>query len=285
LFSSSEWTRLENNFTAWAQAQPSIQAAFAVGSRCRVDPPPDEWSDLDLMLFVTGREEFCHQNTWLNELGEVWNAVFNYTVNGDPEWLVTFAGGYNIDFVLLDSGQLSGLVQANPMPEPFVRGYRLLIDKDGLAAQLSPAPKQPQQPPMPSQQDLTRNIGAFWHVAFYMAKQIRRRDLNMVQIRDHTLKEFLMTMMVWHALAVRGPQAPVWHMGRFMERWADPQAVRDLPTTFGLYEPESACRALDNSLVLFQRLAHETSECLGLAYPTQVEEHMSSLVRDLLQGP
>lgn len=281
MFNPTEWTRLEKAFCAWAAAHPAVRCAFASGSRERIDPPPDEWSDIDLMIFVVHPEEYFQRQDWLSAMGEVWNAVPSYTAGRDPEWLVTYAGGYNVDFVLIDAGALSSLVQANPLPEPFVRGYRMLIDKDGIGAQLAPAPGKPANPPLPTDADFKRVVCSFWYAAFYVAKQLGRGELFMVKVRDGNLKELLLQMMAWHGLATNGPGVELWHLGRYMERWADPEAMRELSATFAHYDAVDSWRALWASLALFRRIACETAECLGFDYPVLLDEHMTSLITSI----
>jgi aminoglycoside 6-adenylyltransferase len=53
------YTDLERNFTAWAYAQHDLRVAIIVGSRARSDPPPDIWSDLDLIVFTTDMEKYA----------------------------------------------------------------------------------------------------------------------------------------------------------------------------------------------------------------------------------
>ncbi len=50
---SLTYERLLQQFTEWARSQADIQAAFVVGSRARLNSPANEWSDLDITVFVT----------------------------------------------------------------------------------------------------------------------------------------------------------------------------------------------------------------------------------------
>ena len=45
------YAELEASILEWAIPNPELQLALVVGSRARSQPPPDEWSDLDLILF------------------------------------------------------------------------------------------------------------------------------------------------------------------------------------------------------------------------------------------
>ncbi len=274
----AEWAQIEERFKNWAMEQPAIRATIIVGSRSRTEPPGDEWSDLDLMLFIAGRSDYYQNNEWLDEMGEVWASVRGQTAGGDPEWLVTYADGYNVDYVLLDYGSLTGLIRANPLPEPYVRGYRILIDKDGLAGQIPAIPAHPPTPALPTAEEFNQMVTTFWYIAFYMAKQIRRDELYLVRMRDNNLKECLLSMLIWHTLATQGPETEVWYMGRFMKRWADPEILGEWPGTFACFDKADSWRALRTSMALFRRLTRETSARLGIPYPSLIGERMNGLI-------
>jgi aminoglycoside 6-adenylyltransferase len=65
------YEQLEETFVPWAQQQPDIHAAIIVESRARVDHPSDQWSDLDLILFIPHPQADASQADWLEEIGEV----------------------------------------------------------------------------------------------------------------------------------------------------------------------------------------------------------------------
>jgi hypothetical protein len=52
---------LINRYTAWAEASDDVRAALILGSRTHIDHPADEWSDLDILTFITrcGAPRIC----------------------------------------------------------------------------------------------------------------------------------------------------------------------------------------------------------------------------------
>src|SRR5512135_626468 len=94
------YTDLERDFTQWAQAQPDLRAAIVVGSRARIDPPPDEWSDLDLIVFTTDMEKYTSDRAWLDQFGKVTIAVLEHSPRGDGEWLIVYETGHKLDVLL-----------------------------------------------------------------------------------------------------------------------------------------------------------------------------------------
>jgi aminoglycoside 6-adenylyltransferase len=98
------------------------------------------------------------------------------------------------------------------------------------------------------------------------------------------LKELLRRMLEWHARAVNGPDHDTWMRGRFLEEWADPRAVAQLPEVFAHYDRQDIARALRATMELFRWLAVETAQRWGYLYPTAGEQAATELVGKLLSG-
>jgi aminoglycoside 6-adenylyltransferase len=288
------YDQLERRFIAWAQSQEPVRAAIVVGSRARPPAgahPPDEWSDLDLILFVTRISPFVSDGNWLGALGEIWLAVPGHTGRGDPEWDVVYAGGDKVDFVLVDvsSSPEAGLqawLEASPYRLVLERGVRVLVDK-GRPGPADPAevrfpfPPAPRRLPSPAlfagtvRQALLTGVRA--------ARFLARGDLwRARQQVECVFMGHLLTMLEWHALAVRGPGTDTWYDGRYLGEWAHPLALAELSQTAAAYHPESLSKALHASLSLFQRLARETAGKLGVAYPQAEEERITRWINSIL---
>jgi aminoglycoside 6-adenylyltransferase len=102
-----------------------------------------------------------------------------------------------------------------------------------------------------------------------------------VKFRDWTMKEFLLTMLEWHACAIHGWRYDTWHSGRFLAEWTDPATWESLHQTFGHFEAADSWRALLASMTLFRRLARQTGARLGYAYPAMLDEQVTQLVNEL----
>lgn len=280
---SSVWDRLEMNIATWAAKEPGIAAAVAVGSRVRQDSPADEWSDLDVMLFMDNPSSHINRTDWVAEIGEPLLAIPGRTANNDPERLVIFSGGFNVDFVFLPIAAVDWLTQNGTQIEPFGRGARVLVDKDGRLQKLFP-PNRPltemQTNPPPSPADFERAVLSFWYAAYNTAKMLRRGDLWAARGTDNQLKETLASILALHALVV-GKQKDVWYRGRFMQQWADPQALAELPQTFWHYDQGDAWRALLTTTNLFERLSGEVASSLQYPFPQEITRRMADMIHAL----
>jgi len=86
-------------------------------------------------------------------------------------------------------------------------------------------------------------------------------------------------MIEWHALATHDWKHDTWFRGRFLEEWAQPQAVKGLHDAFALYDSKYAKRALSKITSLFRLLATETASKLGYPYPEKTDDKVRRWVK------
>jgi aminoglycoside 6-adenylyltransferase len=276
------YEQLIARFIDWARGQEAIRAVIQVGSRTRQDHPADEWADADLMLYLTAVDTYMQRTDWLERIAPVWMSISSRTAGGDPELLVMFEGGYNIDFVFCSIQALEWLHNHAQLDPLFQRGARVLLDRDGLAPHIEPR-VQVRQPP--SQDDFYLVCNSFWYASIYVARQIRRGDLWLAKMRDSQQKEFLLRMVEWQTGVRSQWQRDTWHMGRFIDQWADERALKEFNRIYGGYDAASASRAMWASVALFHWLAQETATGLGYAYPIQTQERAAKLIRQAIGDP
>lgn len=162
------------------------------------------------------------------------------------------------------------------------RGVRILLDKDGLVAQLQLSAAEPQPPQPPTQSDFLEVVNDFWYHTVWTAKHLRRGELWWAKSGcDGHLKGLLRRMMEWHARATKGQNYDTWLRGRFLEEWVDPRALKELRKAFAHYDENDIWHALFVTMDLFRWLAIETAERLGYSYPKFGDERATELVKNL----
>lgn len=286
---AADYEALEARFTAWAQARPDVRALLVVGSRARQEVhPADRWSDLDLIAFVLDVAPYVRDRQWLDALGDVWLAFLEQTGAEDPEWFIMFEGVRDVDVVFValpedDPAAVARVVQARGMDVVLRRGMRTLVDKDGGVARMSLPLAQRAAPPAAAAFEAT--ISAFWLNAERAAKKLRRGEVYEAKRRcDDVMKARLLQMIEWHARARHGWDYDTWHVGRFIETWADPRALAGLRDTYARYEAGDIARALLATMGLFRALAVETAGALGYPYPALIDERLTRWVGACLAG-
>jgi aminoglycoside 6-adenylyltransferase len=266
------YDHLTTQIPFWAAARADLRAVIQVGSRARRDHPADRYSDADYLLLVNDQVPYLTDTAWTADFGEVILLLHSKTAGGDDELLVMYSGGYTVDYVFPPAGALQTIIDHQIPILILQRGARILVDKDGQAARVMELQEQPiSPPPLPAENEWIGGIRGFWYAAVYIAKQIKRGDLLMAAIRASEMNRHLIGLIETHARAVYGPQRDTWHMGRYIEEWADPRAVLALPAIFPPYSSSGAWNSLRAGMDLCSWLARECAEKLGYPYPAAVE--------------
>lgn len=273
------YPELEASFTTWAQAQVEMRAAILIGSRARSDPPPDDWSDLDLIVFTTAMEKYAANRHWLDRFGAVTMAVLERSRRGDAEWLIVYEDGTKLDVLLAPVGA-SGPIETAPYDRVLIYGARVLFDKSAPNERLDLDVRV--EATLPSAAEFAGALNHAWLTALRAAKFIARGDLwRAKHACDSELKAQLLTMLEWHTLA-HDPTRRVWHDGRQVAQWADRRAVMALPGLFAAYGQSDLRRALFATLDLYHRLASETAQRLGFDFPAAAQQHVMRWVKTSL---
>jgi aminoglycoside 6-adenylyltransferase len=284
----SDFKELIKQIKAWAAARPEMRAVIVVGSQARQQPPADEFSDLDLVLFSANADVYARDDSWLRVISTPWLAVRNTTGCGDPEWMVVFADGAKVDFVFsnlpdeMKTAPLAALLQRSPYGFVYQRGVRVLFDRENPENEGSflTFPRQVQTSPMVD--EYSQTVQRFFLQALRSARFLSRGEVwRAARLINGGLKDSHLTMLEWHARSNRQPAPDTWYEGHFLERWADPRALSELPALFAAGEPDALWDALFASLESFRRVAGETAQALGLNYMVELEAQIAREIQTL----
>ncbi len=207
----------------WANTRDDIRARTDREiARPHTEPPPDPYGDLDLMIYTADWSAYIQNTDWLGRFGPVWVTIQADIGESRPELLVLYEGGYKLDFAFDRASKLHEIARMDTLPEVLDRGYRVLVDKDGITARFPALLEELPPLPPPTPDEFTSTVNTFWYGAVYVAKQIKRDNLWTVKYRDWTMKQQLLPMLEWHARALRGWDYDTWYEGKLITRWADP---------------------------------------------------------------
>jgi aminoglycoside 6-adenylyltransferase len=275
-------------FLPWAQGDENIRAAMVLGSRARTDRPADEFSDLDLLVFAREIRPYVDDAGWVARFGRVWLTFIEQTADGRSlERRVLYQGGLDVDFSLAPMSLVLPMIEQgfpNDVRIMLGRGYRFLLDKDGLQAKFSGRDLTQDPPAHPGATEFCQLVNDFWYHAVWAAKKLARGETMLAKgVCDCGLKRQIRQMAEWQARAEHGLAYDTWHEGRFFEKWADPAIVRQLREAYARYDSDEVWKALDATMEIFSRSARETAQQLMLAYPLGGEQHAREFVASLRQ--
>jgi len=273
-----------NNVVAWANGRTDIVALILTGSRARPDGMVDAPSDYDLEMFTTHPAAYTSSTAWMSDIGKVW-VYLPTTSNGCEMRLVVFDGGVKVDFSILPASALEAAVKFQNLDELYERGFRVLIDKNGLASRLpSPSYRSPKRQ-SPTEAEFRAAVEEFWFEASHIPKYLQREDLWVVKFRDWTMKELILRMMEWRTIAVNGDSTDVRHIGMRMKDWVPSDDLLRLHEVYGRFDAADSWRALLATLSLFREVAKEIANELGYEYPADVDESISGYIRGFEGSP
>ncbi len=284
---ADRYREIIKRFTAWAEEQHNIRAAMIVGSRARTaDRPADEWSDLDIAVFVESPEAFLFGHQWIEEISPYWLTFLEPSGAGQGmERRVLFEGGLDVDFAVFPVAALPQMTGDNAsfdVKDTLQRGIEVILDKGSLLKDLEIKRGSPGAMNAPSQKEFTQLVSDFLYHAVWTAKKLRRCELlTAKECCDDYMKQRLLKMSKWHAFTTRGKDHNTWHGGRFFEQWADPRIVEGLRNAFAHYDENDIWRSLFATVDLFRWIASETADRLGLSYPTSADGHITELMQSL----
>jgi aminoglycoside 6-adenylyltransferase len=283
-WSARDYDRIAERFVEWARTEEAILAACVIGSRAREDHAADEWADLDILALTSEASGHLREPGWVARIGDPWITFVEPAPAGHgTERRVLFAGGADVDFAFFTVGEVEAMLQFDPRGAAiaFGRGFRVLLDKDGLVARLLDAnpPAEVAPAPLPDAAAFEQVVSDFWYHAVWTAKHLRRGELWWAKLGcDSRMKDRLRQVLEWEAAAAgRDP----WFRGRFFEEWADPVTLRGLRAAFARYDEDEVWAALAATMDVFADVSRRTADALGVPCPPAVEEHARALVTQL----
>lgn len=261
---------IEQKIYQWAIAQADVQALVIIGSRARKSQPADKWSDLDCIMFVSDPQRYSSDSGWLTHFDHIWFKLHNLTEIGDPEWLVLYESGIKVDFLLAPvSGSLQEMLFQSKYVVVTSRGVRVLVNK---LNKVDPPISNDEQNIVwqrPDEEGFQNFIQQFWLNAYKAALMLMRLEMwRAKNIIDCRLRQDLLRLLQWQAKAVNGDDYDVWHDGRYLWQWADPQYVQALSDVFASNDFQQTRLSFFRLLDLGGRLGKEVADLWDYHYPT-----------------
>ena len=266
-----------DNFIRWGDSCKELYAAFIFGSQARESRPSDEYSDVDILMFVDDPDFFLSSDQWLHDIGDYHVFFAEDSLDGGKERRVLFDGALDVDFLLLPrtkTDDLTGEVLAI-----LQRGYRILIDKINLQSRIPPFDAMNQSYRLPTEQEFGNLANNFWYHTVWAAKKLKRGEIWTAKFCvDSYMKQLLLSLIECHAHVVHGTDYDTWHNGRFIEEWAESWVVEKLSLCFSHYDQEDIKSALLSTMAVFRSVCAEIADKTGYPYPKEADAYTTAWV-------
>lgn len=274
----------------WAETRSDVRAVLLIGSRAAVGGAPDAASDHDVVMYATDPAALLGDPAWPEQLGPVLVQLpprGQERAWGWPTRLVLFRDGSKIDFTVLPVSALREATSAPRLPDQLDAGYRVLLDRDGLAAALATPTGAAYRVRPPTQQEFGAVVEEFCWEATYVARNLWRDELLPARYSlECVMKlELLRRMLEWWAGAEKGWSLRPGVWGRGLRAQLPEATWARLEATFAGAGREEGWGALLQTCALFRDVALQVAERLGLPYPREVDDGVMRYLGDLRRLP
>ena len=157
-------------------------------------------------------------------------------------------------------------------------GYVVLYDATGYAGLLEKYISREISHADLSEAEFTNMVNDFFFHTVWAAKKILRGELWTAKMCiDAYLKNYLLKIIEMYSASKN--DVDVWHTGRFLDRWAEKDILKNLEKCFAHYDKEDMMTALLATEELFSRLACQTAGLKGYQYPQKAENYAKELLK------
>ncbi len=271
---------LEARIVEWAHAQPGLEALVQIGSRVQPRAVVDAWSDWDYQFIVRDPAQYFNRE-WPAQIAPCWSAHYERTARAVVKLSAVFAGGWEVDFVLLSAWRVKTTCWAMQHPGAgrwFPKGLRQdlhnlrLVASPGYRVVLGGPEWERRYAALAvawpevsfSAEDFQHHAAAFWRHAVWVAKKILRGELRAAVRWLHVeLREHVLALVAEEAkLEGRRPRPEA----RRAEQWLNGTRLRQTAITTGP-DRQVMVRALLDEMKLFRDVSRSVAERRGFKLP------------------
>jgi aminoglycoside 6-adenylyltransferase len=271
------------NLVAWADRHAEVRAMLLTSTRAVPDATLDAWSDYDVILVVADIHPFDIDRSWLNEFGEVlvayWDPIGPHSVTGIPQVsnVTQYASGLKIDFTLWSIEQMRRIATAPTLNPGLDAGYRVLLDKDRLTADLREPTYAAYIPKRPDEATYQTLVNDFFTGVPYVAKCLLRDELLPAKwCLDYDMRDvYLRPMLEWRMECDHGWSVPAGALGKGLKRRLPPEIWAELEATYAAAGIDDNWDSLFRTIAFFRRIAREVGAHLGYAYPENFDRRVT----------
>ncbi len=279
--SEEEMMALIRDFVA---ADPNIRVAVLMGSRANPDVEKDVFQDYDVGCYVANVDAYRTDRTFLEHFGEIMIMQIPEDKDDPPPasdghygYLMQFTDGNRIDLGFLPIESLS------ERPGSLTK---VLIDKDGIAGDLSPPSDRDFLPEEPTEKAFDDCCNEFWWVCPYVAKTLWREELiPSKSLIEEILRPQLMKMVTWYFGLKTGFRKAPGKDARYVKSALEPELWAKLEGTYVDSKFENIWASLFAMVDLFRTISRYVVNTCGFGYPEEDDRRVTEHLRHVRQLP
>jgi aminoglycoside 6-adenylyltransferase len=277
---------------AWGEGLEAVRAMLLTSTRAVPGGVVDALSDYDVILVTRDIRPSMDDHGWIGDFGEVLIAYWDpVETDGDTGYersgnIVQYADGLKIDFSLWPVGMLERIAAMDRLPDELDAGYRVLVDKDGVAGRLAAPTYRAYIPERPDEAAYLTLVNDFFVGVPYVAKSLARGDvLPGKWALDYDMRYvYLLPMLEWRVECDHGWSLPVGNNGKGLMTRLSPDTRDAMEGTYAGIDAEANCEAMFRMIELFRKVAREVGALLGYAYPEELDARVTTFAWTMLDG-
>jgi aminoglycoside 6-adenylyltransferase len=266
----------------WGEAHDDMRALILTSTLTNPSAYVDIFSDYDIFIAVNDIQPYLDHEAWLDDFGRVL-VKYRDPVQHDHGFplfarITQYEDGTKIDYIFVPIGLLEAIVAEPVLRDDFDVGYQVLLDKDGITANLKPPTYQAYIPRPPDEKEYLRVIDEFFHGGTYVVKHLYRGDLMPLKyLLDYFLKQDTLRLMLeWHYEIENGWLLKTGAHGKWLHKRLRPDLYAELEATYCGADPQENWQAFYRTIELFRKVAKEVGRNLGLPYPEEMDKRCMS---------
>lgn len=284
--------KMVDQLVQWAEGREGVRALILTSTRAIAGVHVDAYSDYDVVVVTDDVRDMATDLSWQDHFGEVlisyWDPIEENAETGAVSAgnITNYVNGLKIDFGLWTPQHFSVMTSGPEPDEEFDAGYRVLVDKDGLTADL-PAPTFAAfVPRQPDEQEFLRLITDFLIGVPYVAKGLLRDELlPMKWVLDFDMRyTYLVPLLQWRVECDHDWSLKAGNLGKGLKAHLAPDVWSALERTFTGSDPEANWQALFEMVDLFGRVAREVADLLGYTYPDELVSSVAAHAQQMREG-
>lgn len=282
--------QLLNAIFYWARSNDDIRAMLLTSSLVNPAAPVDELSDLDIELVVKDLPAFLKDDSWLANFGKIIAVIVENedAFDGIHAMRMVFYEDYSkVDFKLFSVPNFLEEVAKPELPEDWDVGYKVLIDKDGLTANMLPASYKATLIKKPSNETFQLKMLDFWWDMIYVAKGLVRNELFYAKYVSEEVMRFnnLQVILEWYIGMQHDWKISTNKKGRLFKKCLSSGMWKKVEATFAGGDIADNWRALFAYADLGSEIGPAIAKQLGYQYPLELEQKIRDYLHKLKTTP
>lgn len=265
---------------AWGESQADVRALILTSTRAISNTAIDEFSDYDIIVITSDIHERYTNRHWQYEFGNVvidwWDPLTSdaETCLQSASGVVYYPGTRKIDFTLWPIEMATNF--STRLSTELDAGYRILLDKDGIAANWPSPSGVGYAVSLPNCEQYRAAVNDFFIGVPYVVTALLRGELLQAKwVLDYDMRYvYLLPMLEWYAAALHGEPVRLGVNGKGLQKLLPEDIWERMEHTYAGLNLAQNRQALNTMILLFRDVAQHVGLAIACEYPDDLHQRV-----------